>query len=46
MSDGASRGRAELAMAGHVASDATDDGALDASLGFRRRREGERRQAG
>ena len=36
MSDRTTRRSAQLAMARHVASDAADDGSLDASLGFRR----------
>src|SRR5271165_5992243 len=36
---------AELAMASHVPGNAADDGALDASLGLRRREGGECQQA-
>jgi hypothetical protein len=45
MADCAARGGAELAMASHVAGDAADDGALDASLGLRRRDRGKCQQA-
>jgi hypothetical protein len=37
MADYAACSGAELAMPGHVAGDAADDGSLNASLGIRRR---------
>ena len=45
MADRTARRSAELAVASHVAGDAADDGALDASLGLRRREGGECQQA-
>jgi hypothetical protein len=45
MTDSTARRSAELAVSGHMAGDASDDGALDASLGFRRRDRGERENA-
>src|SRR6202048_2054100 len=45
VADRTARRSAELAVASHVAGDAADDGALDASLGLRRREGGECQQA-
>jgi hypothetical protein len=45
MADGAASCSTDLAVSGHMAGDAADDGSLDASLGFRGRDRGERENA-